>query len=200
MSLTPLQPPRKLSQIPVKKEVVPAVTALHDSLKQIEDRPNVLTLSQFRQFEPLFRKEHGLNERQIDALTEMYRKLVDFYKPTVIIRSATDRAIILTLPPLFTPVRSLSPTEKNITLVAINRNLSGNSIPLYSSTAFGRMARALIEEQAGNKEVVDAYRGMYADSMKAFSEVYNITDPQKTDTPVTTPESKVFEETTWELE
>lgn len=201
MSLTPLRPPTNTLPVQKKREEISTVTALYKSLKQIEASPTVLTLSQFKQFEPLFRKGSDLSELQIDALTELYRKLIDLYKPTVIVRSAADHTIVLTLPPLFTPVRSLSPTERNEQLVSINRNLSGNSVPLYSSSAFGRMARALIEEQSANKDVVENYRDMYNEAITAFTNAYTTPSPQvKTEDRPIAVTSKVFNDTTWDME
>lgn len=185
MSLMP-QPQRDPPTKETKVENVKAFTDLYHELQKIESQPNTFTLAQFREFEPLFRKEHKLDGSQIDELMKKYRRIVDFYKSTVIIKSASDPTVVVTLPPLLTPFRSLAPTKENDVLVVANTKMSGHQIPLYSSTAFGRMITALFAEQSNNKDVVEAQRKVYVEAMRGFAKAYGT--GEKSPTGETTPE------------
>ena len=198
MSLLP-RIPTSQNKLPLQKIQQPEITALYAALQQIENKPNTVTRLQFRPFEPLFRKDSNLSEQQVEDLTTLYRKTFDLYKETVIIESADNPTIILRLPPVLTPIRPLSPTPRNATLVDINTKMSGQ-LPAYSSTAFGRMADALIAEQKANKDVIASYRNNYNQIVSQFNQAYS----KKTSTtaiPVAQKDtSVVFDNTTWGFE
>ena len=169
MSLMPMRPPAPIEPaVPVEQ---PEVTALHDALKKIDDTPNTITRHEFRQFEPLFRKDHGLTQSQIEELSIAYRQRFDFYKPTNIVSSTAGATMVLTLPPVFVPVRALAATAQNALLVDANTKLSG-TMPKHAATAFGQMADALIVEQKDNLDTVLAYRADYIRLVQAFTETY----------------------------
>jgi hypothetical protein len=153
---------------PVVQTEQPEVTKLHDALQQLHARPNTITLAQFQRFAPLFRVDSKLTAVQIEDLTALYRRTFDFYKTTVIIESAANPKVIETLPPLFTPVKTLSPNQHNATLVDINAKLGTSGVPLHSVNAFGRMADAIIAEQAANRETVLAYQAVYVATVNKF--------------------------------
>jgi len=159
---------------PVSTQMVedPQITKLYQALQQIDNRPNIITLSHFRQFEPLFRKNHGLTDQQIVELSERYGKTIDFYKETQIIHSGQKPTVVLTLPPLFTPVRTLSSTNENEVIVAVNQKMFGHPVPKYSSDAFNNMMNALKREQIPNKPVIDAYHQRYITLVDEFFATY----------------------------
>jgi hypothetical protein len=148
------------------------ITKLFTALQAIDRRPNMITLAQFRQFEPLFRKNNTLTETEIHDLTKLYAKTIDFYKETQIIESSVKPTVVLTLPPLFTPVRTLSTTDTNEAIVAANQKMSGHHVPKYSSEAFNTMMNALKREQLANKSVIDAYHRNYVTIVDAFFAAY----------------------------
>jgi hypothetical protein len=94
----------------------------------------------------------------------------------VIIESADNPKPVLTLPPVFTPVRSLEINDKNAMLVATNSKLAG-AMPLYSSTAFGQMADALIKEQGKNTAVIETYKEVYHKAVEEFLVAYGDKKP-----------------------
>jgi len=168
MSLMPMRPANQTKQVVIEQ---PDTTALFNALEKLHNQPTTVTLQQFKQFEPLFRKEHKLSPDDLKELTKLYLQTFDFYKSTVIIESADNPKPVLTLPPVFTPVRSLEINDQNALLVDINSKLSGG-MPLYSSTAFGHMADALIREQLKNKEVIENYREVYQKTVDTFLSIY----------------------------
>jgi len=168
MSLMPMRPANQTKQVVIEQ---PDTTALFNALEKLHNQPTIVTLQQFKQFEPLFRKEHKLSPDDLKELTKLYLQTFDFYKSTVIIESADNPKPVLTLPPVFTPVRSLEINDQNALLVDINSKLSGG-MPLYSSTAFGHMADALIREQLKNKEVIENYREVYQKTVDTFLSIY----------------------------
>lgn len=191
----PSEPPKPSTS--KKKENNPIITKLHKYL--CNNNPNVLTAAQFKKFEPLFRKNNGLTEAQINDLSFQYQRTIDFYKPTVICKSRTDPTIIVTLPPIFTPIRHLSPTKQNEVIVSTNITMSGHNVPLYSSTAFRNLVNAIIAEQRNNRDVIMKYQTNYVEIMNAFSKLYGL---DKSDVEEKDPknETTVFDTTTWGFE
>jgi len=197
MSLAPWRPgTMKLNSIKTEQ---PETTALFTALQNIYSQPTTITRQQFRQFEPLFRKNHNLTNEQIEDLSKLYRKTFDFYKSIVIIESADNPKIVVTLPPVFTPVRTMATTEANATLVDVNAKLSG-AMPLYSTTAFGRMADALIMEQANNKQVITEYRHEYITTVQKFLDVYSGKTPEVASEIIKDDSTAAFDDATWEFE
>jgi hypothetical protein len=171
----------------------PDTTKLFNALQKIHSRPNTVTRQQFHQFEPLFKKEHNLDPTQLENLTKLYCKTFDFYKQTVIIESADNPKVVITLPAVFAPVRTLSPTERNATLVDINNKLAG-SLPKHSTNAFGQMADALITEQVHNKSVITEYRKDYVATIQEFLNAYSDKSKPATITVDETATSTVFKD------
>lgn len=182
-------------------EEIPAISALYEYFKKEEARPNTFTLLQFRTFEPLFRTEPGISPERIEQLTKLYKRNVDPYKKTVIIKSSTDKTVILELPPLFTPIKSLSPTLENEILVSINSKFAatGGGAPVHSSNAFGRMIKALENEQKNNKAVQDAYRDTFESTMKIFNDAYH-PQPKQSASIQEKPTTSILNDTAWEFE
>lgn len=179
-----------LSPRPDRKPVAPTpvvespeFTKLHLALFKIDNRPNILTLATFRRFEPLFRTTHGLTDNQINDLTVEYQAIIDLYKETQIIESPQHPVVVLTLPPLFIPVRTLSNTEHNETVVSVNQKMGTHSIPKYAAEALSAMVRALHSEQTANKPVVEAYQRMYATRVAEFFAKYSKPTPTKAVSP-----------------
>lgn len=170
-------PPRTLpaSQMEMKEDR--QIKELHRVLSEKDQRPNVITLEYFRQFEPLFRKNNTLSENEIGILTDRYTRVIDLYKSTQIIVSASDPRVILTLPPLFTPVRSLSMTKENQVLVARNAAMSTHNVPKYGSDAFNALMHAILAEQSNNAETVQSYRTEYRMLVQQFFSIYHPNSP-----------------------
>ena len=151
----------------------PNMALLHTALQKTEAQPNIITLDVFREFEPLFRRNNQLSKAQVKDLTQKYTKLVDFYKETQIIVSSTNPKVVLTLPSIFTPVRSLEPNERNGSLVATNSKLSHSNVPKYSSDAFANMFTALRNEQSKNVTVIAEYKERFVTLVQDFFEKYS---------------------------
>jgi hypothetical protein len=169
MSLIP-QPPAS-PKAPMSEET-PDVSRLYRALKQIESTPNIITRAGFRRFEPLFRREPGLSDAQLAELGKEFRGSFDFYKATNIVVSETDPTVVLTLPAIFTPMRSLSGTPEHDMLVAANSKRT-HGAPVHAATAFGRMADALFAEQVNNRTTVEEYKAAYVAAMKQIVAAYH---------------------------
>ena len=199
MSLTPRIENKDNSSL--EKIEVPEINNLFNILKNIESKPNIFTLAEFKEFEPIFRKYDEISDEDLKELTKKFKRAVDFYKEIVIVKSKSDRTIVVTLPPIFVPVRSLSSTETNRILVDINSKLGMSGIPKYSSEAFGRMATSLLIEQNFNKNVVMEYREKYKEIMNNFLTIYNKTpQTEQHEQEVISDESSVLKQTSWGFE
>ena len=193
-----------------KQEIPDATTkALYDALVLKDSKPNVLTLDQFRQFEPLFRKNSELsektpeNENTVMLLTEKFKDLVDFYKETQIVVSTLNPTVVLTLPAIFTPVKSFDHNDRNSSLVATNQAMSHNSVPRYQADAFNAMFTAFRNEQLKNKNTVVQYTQNYAKRVDEFFEKYSTkeTNIKNSNTTVQTElPSLNNDDTTWDLD
>jgi hypothetical protein len=165
------------NRIPSVVEKNPDMEALHTALKAKEAQPNVMTLEVFRSFEQLFKRrtkeEAKRDEELIKRLTEQFVKIVDFYKETHVIASATDLRVLLVMPAIFTPVRSLAITERNASLVATNQAMFHNNVPKYSGDAFKQMVDALCDEQRNNAPVLREYRTQFITAAEALREKYS---------------------------
>ena len=167
-----------MSEEPKKLIDVPEFTALYNALKELDAKPNIISLARFQQFEPIFQRRHGLSTDQINELTERYCKTIDLYKPIVITESdAADSPVIETLPAAFVPFRALAATQQNAALVDINEKMGHSNIPLHSSTAFGRLGDALLAEQKNNQGVVDTYRAETVTIMEKFFSNHGLKQP-----------------------
>lgn len=171
MIATPKQP----LPAPVQIED-PNMTALHNYLVAAANKPNVLTVAQFKKFEPLFRAGvfvKNVDDVRVQRLTEEYSKHVDFYKETTIVVSAHDPTVVLTLPAVFTPVKSFDANDKNSILVATNQAMAHNSVPKYQEDAFYAMFMAFQGEQLKNKKVISQYSEQFAVRAKEFFDKYS---------------------------
>lgn len=189
------QPSMKPQQMALED---PVMKKLYMTLTDMESRPNVMTLALFRKFEPLFKKNSNISDEKIKELTKEFQSYVDFYKETQIVKSAADQTVIITLPSIFTPVRALSATERNASLVSANRAASSTNIPRYQAEAFANMFNALLSEQNNNTDTVNEYKERFVTVVNELLSKYSTgtTEPLKEkeeDIPVDT-------STAWNLE
>ena len=167
--LPPVKAPPVEKQEPV---VMEDMVKLHTFFKEKEVKPNILTRAEFSRFEPLFQKNNNLTRQEIFDLSETYRRTIDIYNETAIVVSATDTTVLFTLPALFTPVRTLSDTERNNAIATANARLFHNNVPRYGAEAFANMILAIRQEQVANKPVVDAYAENYVNCISQFYEKF----------------------------
>ena len=161
------------------------ITALSNVLHKIESTPNRITLADFREYEVLFRAPNADmdddTERKLEQLGDAYLKLVDPYKPVEIIKSAIDKTVILTLPPIFASVRTLAATKENAELVATNYRMAGHDVPRYQAEAFGGVAKAILQEQTNNVAAIAQAKAVYDTCMVDFRAKYQHTNGTGTD-------------------
>lgn len=181
---------------------IPEITKLHAALTERGARPNVLTVEQLRRFAPLFQKQSVVGDDRLAALSREYCQLIDFYKPTVVVRSPGDKDAIVTFPPLFTPLRSLPPTDKTRMLVERNTKMAGSDIPRYASAAFADLIQALVNEQVNNQPVIEEYRRAFRELQKQFDDGKALAPAAEASAaaPAADETSTVSAETAWEFE
>lgn len=199
-----LKIPQNVSKNPIEKlPEDPELKMLYEELIKIEEKPSIVTLEVFKEFEPLFRKNSKLTNDEVSDLTKRYVKLVDFYKETKIIISKANPTVVLTLPSIFTPIRSLEPTDKNAALVAANQKLSHSNVPKYSLDAFKNMFDAIRDEQLNNVPVIKEYRQKYISTIRDFFEKYSKNNYKNliSDVKIQENNSSILNtETTWDIE
>ena len=180
---------------------IPEISKLHKALMEIDSKPNVLTVEQFRQFAPLFQKHTTLNEEQLEDLGKRYIRAIDFYKKTDIIKGFGDNTVVLSLPAIFTPIRSLPPTPQAGRLVDMNTKMAGHDVPRYATAALAGMVQALVDEQARNRAVVTDYRREYLALQQVFFEKHEGgAGVVKTSAEPQASAAYAAENTTWEFE
>lgn len=162
-----------LPKLPEKSVEVADTTALYKHLKEVESRPNIITLDVFREFEPLFQINNNLSGDDIAMLTSKFVRLIDFYKETHVIQSSVNPRVLVTLPSIFTPIRSLEINAQNASLVASNAANFHSSVPKYSHDAFANMFTAIRKEQYKNIPRIKEYEEQYVICVQEFFKKYN---------------------------
>lgn len=159
------------------------IDELHELLTKMAGTPNILTLSEFMYFSPLYTPDTvesrlPKNDKTLRDLSDELMARIDYYKPTHVIRSKEDPTVILRLPQLLTPFRTMSSTEKNTQ--AINRNYAhrGSGFPRIWSTAQNQMTAALFAEQNAPEQIAVIARTTKETSeiMEEFGAVYGSTN------------------------
>jgi hypothetical protein len=121
-------------------------------LKQADAAPNILTLAEFQRFAPLYtepktKQDLPANNPALRALAEEFQGKINMYKPTHIVRSPYDPTVVLRLPQILIPLKTLSPTEANAAAVTTNYNYRNSDLPKVWSTAQNVMTSAVFREQ-----------------------------------------------------
>ncbi len=162
----------------------PNINKLLAALTNIERQPNILTVDEFRPFEPLFRKDALAFRRgdgEVDTnlvaeLSERYLKTVrNLYQITVIIKSRINPVVLVKLPPLLTPFRMIPNNEATDQLVSANQKLFHHHVPKYGAEAFRNMVAVMMVEQRNNLGVAAAYQRAFQLCDADFQQRYGIT-------------------------
>ncbi len=132
------------------------LTELASILSARAEGPNILTKAEFKPFEFLYQnhsepkneEEAASRDRKIGILTKEFMRAVDIYRPIHIVVSKTDQTVILRLPQLFVPIKSIEPTEQNVQLVIANHQAQKSEFPKIKSKAQNRMTAAFRKQQA----------------------------------------------------
>ena len=101
------------------------VNELHQHLQDRSINNNTFTISNFKQYEPLFNKELSktLSKEDLIQLAKKYFDKIDPYMEIRIVNDNNPNELLFTLPPLFLPLEKLSTNPKNLkTLENINTN------------------------------------------------------------------------------
>lgn len=145
------------------------VAKLASLLDEIHKSPNVMTLATFKRLSPLFRRNTTVDDATMERLGREYLSMVDLYKETVVVRSDTDRTVLLTLPPIFMEVKSIPNTPENDELVMVNTNMALNASAHHQNRAFASLTHAVVKTQLSNKEAILAARARYREIMEQFN-------------------------------
>ena len=129
---------RPAAQAPVRRlteegiEVNEAAGKLLDAIRSINQKRNVVTIDEFRRYEPLFRKPtHAIELAEEHAIKDLSNEFTMRFDPyhEIQITDATKTKVVLILPRIFTQMR---PAENN----------------LYADVAFSRAGRLATLQQA----------------------------------------------------
>ncbi len=153
------------------------LTELADILNKMEEGPNILTRAEFKPFEFLYQnhpapkneEEKAARDRKVDALTKAFVRIIDMYRPIHIVVSKTDSTVVLRLPQLFVPIKSMAPTDHNAQLVLANHQAQKLMYPSIKSKAQNRMTAAFRKQQA-DLDQISAIRTARAESRALVEE------------------------------
>jgi hypothetical protein len=119
------------------------IDRLDAALTELEDANNVITLSQFRKYEPLFKRKTDISFDQIQELSKDLLGRFSLYSPIKI----TDHTgkLLFKVPRLFIPVNDINEEYKH--LLTKFYNDSGSDIPKYASEATNSVLLAILKSQ-----------------------------------------------------
>jgi len=135
--------------------------ALERELNKLTRDKNRLTLTEFSEYLPLFRKSgiEALKPDQYEALCASWSKRVSLFDKVEVVRDYVDESgnhvVIFTLPPMFTRVNNLNDgNEKADTIVTIFDNALTRNSPLRTDVeeALILMKKAINVAQSATKE------------------------------------------------
>ncbi len=159
------------------------IKLLAAALAEQNSKPNILTLDEFRKYAPLYTTK--VNSLKFDNIDSNYAKLamelqarLNLYKPLHIIKSHQDPEVVLRLPQLLTPLKSLSPTAENDKVVSLNYAHRQSDIPKVWSTAQNMMTSALLNEQSSPDQLAKFVetRTLTNQIMQEFKQQFGLLD------------------------
>jgi len=138
-----------------KNEAIENIDKMYDILQKALAKSNQIPLSEFRKYESLFRhndkKEFTQEEESnIHTLSTELFKRIDPYSPIDIIY---NNQVVLTLPPIFVPFKSIDPKYKEA--VDVNRNMLSQDIAKYKYEAYDRMITLLMKTQLDDENIAN---------------------------------------------
>ena len=145
------------------------INQLADLLDVDNQKPNVMTSATFARFAPLFKTSASLESPDMENLGSEYLSLVDPYRETVVVDKADTGKVILTLPPIFMPVKPIPNTPEMDQLVMINTNMALTAPQHHADKAMNNMTHAVVKAQLSNTDAIAQARGRYKQIMDQFN-------------------------------
>lgn len=161
----------------------PQVAKLAAYFKEQENKPNILTLEEFRRYAPLYSEEVQKEALKVDkagatnhliALANEFRQRIDIYSETSIIKSVAEPEEVLRLPAIFTQARSMENSRHTANLSDMLRthyargNIGqGNEVEALYWNEFTKanlkdeFVQEIAKKRKRSEEIVESARKVY---------------------------------------
>ncbi len=124
---------------PLDDNSIKDITRLHDAITDLEGEQNTTDIFEFGEFLPLFQKDSGIDNEQIEDLSTQFIRRFNPYSKIEITDISGD--VLVTLPQLFTPVKPID--KQFINTVDKFHKDGGSEVPKYSSEAISGLVTAI---------------------------------------------------------
>ena len=126
------------------------ITKMHDVITQLDEAKNKVTITEFGEYLPLFKKDSGISTENATQLSNKFIRRFNPYENIEVLDPAGDTMI--TLPRLFTKVKAIDPEHvKASEKFAAD---AGNDVPKYAAEATHGLMMA-ISHTHHDEEYVD---------------------------------------------
>ena len=138
------------------------VNELRQHLQDQSVNNNTFTISDFKQYEPLFNRDvlKTLHKDELIRLAREYLDKIDPYAEIRIISDDDSNKILFTLPPLFLPVEKLSTNPNNLKTLESIKSIKSKSDPVLHNKTIYEYAVELLRNQMSDqhKSLIKEYK------------------------------------------
>jgi hypothetical protein len=148
------------------------VNELHQHLQDRSINNNTFTISNFKQYEPLFNKELSktLSKEDLIQLAKKYFDKIDPYMEIRIVNDNNPNELLFTLPPLFLPLEKLSTNPKNLKTLENIKSIKSKSDPVLHNKTVYEYAVELLRSQMSDqhKNLIREYKAKTQESIESI--------------------------------
>jgi hypothetical protein len=138
------------------------VSELYQYLQNQSIHGNIFTISEFRNYEPLFNRDLSktLPKEDLIQLAKEYLDKIDPYAEIKVISDDDSNKILFTLPPLFLPVEKLSTNSNNLKTLESIKSIKSKSDPVLHNKTIYEYAVELLRNQMSDqhKSLIKEYK------------------------------------------
>ena len=150
------------------------ITKMHDVITQLDEAKNKVTITEFGEYLPLFKKDSNLNAKEAKTLSTKFIRRFNPYENIEVLDPNGD--IMLTLPRVFTKVKSISPDHvKAAEKFAAD---ASSDVPKYASEATHGLMAA-ISDTHHDKEYVEYVKRISKDYKELTERFENQQNPSE---------------------
>ena len=148
------------------------VSELYQHLQNQSIHGNIFTISEFRNYEPLFNRDLSktLPKEDLIQLAKEYLDKIDPYAEIKVISDDDSNKILFTLPPLFLPVEKLSTNSNNLKTLESIKSIKSKSDPVLHNKTIYEYAVELLRNQMSDqhKSLIKEYKIKTQESIESI--------------------------------
>jgi hypothetical protein len=148
------------------------VNELRQHLQDQSVNNNTFTISDFKQYEPLFNRDvlKTLHKDELIRLAREYLDKIDPYAEIKVISDDDSNKILFTLPPLFLPVEKLSTNSNNLKTLESIKSIKSKSDPVLHNKTIYEYAVELLRNQMSDqhKSLIKEYKIKTQESIESI--------------------------------